>query len=136
RPLRAGSHRPRLSAPERPAPALVSSLENRDAPAFRCPRADEPTARPSSPVTILRPSPGAQLLPSYVPGASEFPGLRASGARYERYERHPGGGGRCALESAFMPAHPAARTVADSRVVMTEIVMPEGTNHHGNIFGG
>jgi len=30
----------------------------------------------------------------------------------------------------------ASRTVDDSRVTMTEIVMPEDTNHHGNIFGG
>ena len=33
-------------------------------------------------------------------------------------------------------AVPRSRTVEDSRVVMTEIVMPEDTNHHGNIFGG
>ena len=30
----------------------------------------------------------------------------------------------------------ASRTVDDSRTTMTEIVMPEDTNHHGNIFGG
>ena len=29
-----------------------------------------------------------------------------------------------------------SRAGSDSRVVMTEIVMPEDTNHHGNIFGG
>ena len=28
------------------------------------------------------------------------------------------------------------RQVADSRVVMTEIVLPEDTNHRGSIFGG
>jgi len=35
-----------------------------------------------------------------------------------------------------MPAETPSRTVADSRVVMTEIVMPEDANHFGNIFGG
>lgn len=31
---------------------------------------------------------------------------------------------------------PAPRRPADSRVLMTEIVMPEDTNHFGDIFGG
>jgi len=35
-----------------------------------------------------------------------------------------------------MPAPLASRTVDDSRVTMTEIVLPEDTNTHGNIFGG
>lgn len=35
-----------------------------------------------------------------------------------------------------MPAESPVRTVAESRVVITEIVMPEDTNPHGNIFGG
>jgi acyl-CoA hydrolase len=35
-----------------------------------------------------------------------------------------------------MPGPLASRNVDDSRVTMTEIVMPEDTNHHGNIFGG
>src|SRR5437867_11403197 len=38
--------------------------------------------------------------------------------------------------SSQPPAGTASRTVDDSRVVMTEIVMPEDTNHRGNIFGG
>jgi uncharacterized protein (TIGR00369 family) len=35
-----------------------------------------------------------------------------------------------------MEAPLPARRVADSAVVMTEIVMPEDTNHFGDIFGG
>lgn len=35
-----------------------------------------------------------------------------------------------------MPPSPAQRTVDDSRVVMTEIVLPEDTNPRGSIFGG
>ena len=35
-----------------------------------------------------------------------------------------------------MPNPIAERQVADSRVVMTEIVLPEDTNHRGSIFGG
>jgi acyl-CoA hydrolase len=38
--------------------------------------------------------------------------------------------------SSQPPPLPVPRTVDDSRVVMTEIVMPEDTNHRGNIFGG
>src|SRR5438093_6631604 len=36
----------------------------------------------------------------------------------------------------FMRDRLASRTVDDSRVIMTEIVMPEDSNHHGNVFGG
>ena len=35
-----------------------------------------------------------------------------------------------------MPNRNPERLVADSRVVMTEIVLPEDTNHRGSIFGG
>jgi acyl-CoA hydrolase len=35
-----------------------------------------------------------------------------------------------------MPNRDPVRQVADSRVVMTEIVLPEDTNHRGSIFGG
>ncbi len=35
-----------------------------------------------------------------------------------------------------MPSRDPQRQVADSRVVMTEIVLPEDTNHRGSIFGG
>jgi acyl-CoA hydrolase len=35
-----------------------------------------------------------------------------------------------------MPSAPGSRTVDDSRVIMTEIVMPEDANHFGNVFGG
>ena len=35
-----------------------------------------------------------------------------------------------------MPNRKPERLVADSRVVMTEIVLPEDTNHRGSIFGG
>ena len=35
-----------------------------------------------------------------------------------------------------MPSRDPNRQVADSRAVMTEIVLPEDTNHRGSIFGG
>lgn len=37
---------------------------------------------------------------------------------------------------APMPSERVSRTVADSRVVMTEIVMPEDANSRGTVFGG
>jgi acyl-CoA hydrolase len=40
------------------------------------------------------------------------------------------------LQSCAMPSPLASRTVDDSRVTMTEIVLPQDTNTHGNIFGG
>src|SRR6185436_3185128 len=44
--------------------------------------------------------------------------------------------GPALVQSCAMPGPLASRNVDDSRVTMTEIVMPEDTNHHGNIFGG
>ncbi|MBD3868339.1 MAG: acyl-CoA thioesterase [Acidobacteria bacterium] len=35
-----------------------------------------------------------------------------------------------------MPSRAPERQVEESRVVMTEIVLPEDTNHRGSIFGG